>query len=608
MDTFTLIRRHPLRAAVTAFCLIATTAIAILFLQEGWALAGNQISDNSLFATAKIVVRATGAWIGLLLSAILLLAVIRRGRIYLPRRAAIYFLVGSVPLILYLWHFTQEHSLKRYAVSGDETSLLFQAEIFSRGMLWNKPLPIEVAPHFKRHHVATLPDREFSKYPPGFPLLLAAAKLTTGIEWTNLLVSLAIFLLLYTVSVRFSGARITGILAALFFALTTSTAFHAASYFSHPSVLLLVLLIVLVLATANQGFSRPLLIVLGLLTGAILLFRPWDAVLTGAALVLFFFREALFIPALGKRSLKERLFSFAHTVVVFGMGAVPMAVLFLFYQKIYTGDFFTSPYQLYYYGVNLIPSERLNEIHANWRAYFDKGLFTLTPNWLKAQADWTNKYLIWLLLLLPVLRLGRLRRFEWLVLFLPLTFILGYAVHDSGGGDSFGSRYYYPALWCWFYGAAEVTRTCALYLGRIRHTRPLFWLPYAAFLAVLFWYWRDDFPGKETGIMRGVNKRFALYGHVEKRVPPFEKAIVLIQTPTAMDRLFFTRHKLDYSDHILYGRYFDKEHLVSDLKRYFPDRTIYVFDWKKETKKIEFIRLERDEDTPYEKRPNDTHR
>lgn len=608
MAFYSLNSRRFARAGFLVLLAFVATVGTFLFIKHGLTLARADIDDNTLFVTCKVVVNTTQGWLLVVLSAVSLRAVIHKGRLFIPCYASFLFLVALIPLLLYLWYFTHTYSLKRYAVSGDETSMIFQAEVFSRGMLWNTPPAPEVAPHFKRHHVVTLHDREFSKYPPGFPLLLTVGKLTIGMAWVNMVVSLFIFFLLFVVATRLSGSRATGILTTLFFALTTSTAFHAASYFSHPSMMLLILLTVMVLASGESSCSRIRLFIAGLFIGLMLFFRTFDALLVLFTVGLFLIRELLFPPCKKVPSFLSRLRSFGTSLLFLGGGVAGLGILFAFYQKVYTGEFFTSPYQLYYYGVKLISGDRINEIHAHWRDYFDTGLFGLTPNWLKAQADWTNKYLIWTLPALPLVRLGRFRRFEWFTLFFPIVFIFGYAVHNSGGGDSFGARYYYPVLWCYFYGAAETAQTLARHLGRFRFTRLFSWLPYPLFLFLLFWYWREDFPGKETGIMRGVNKRFATYTHVERRIPPFEKAIVLIKTPAAMDRSFFTRHNLDFSDRVLYGRYFEKENLVTDLKRHFPDRALYVFNWKKETKTVEFLKLEREEDAPreHEKKVEDT--
>ncbi len=581
-------------------------AVAAYFLVKyGRQVAAVTIVDNNFHATAKLIVLAVAGWIGIILALVGMLSTRRRSRLFIPRRAYVLAMLLLVPLMAYLWNFTVQYSLKRYPVSGDEISMMFQADVFSRGKLWNTTMDLSVAPHFKRHHVVTLPEREFSKYPPGVPLLMALFTLTVGIEWTNVGITLATFFLLFFVVSRISGSRVAALLVGLLFAVSTSVIFHASSYFSHPAVMLLALAVVAAVMAAGKaaaGRGRDRLIVLaGAVIGLTLFFRMWDAVIIACAVGLFLTRE-LFFPPRGepRSSLRDRFRPYLRTVGLFCLGVVPFILLFLLYQKLYTGEFLTSPYKLYYYGHQLIASKRINEIHADMGDYYDKGLLGLTPNWLKAQAQWTNKYLIWLLLALPFLKLGRLRRYEWFLVFLPISYILGYAIHNAGGGDSFGARYYYPALWCWFYGAAESVHYLARRLWRYLH-----WVPYVPFLYFLFTYWQEDFPGKETGIMRGVNKRFALYEHVENRVPPGQKAVVLIKRPTAMDGSFFTRHAIDLSDRILYGRHFVKPRLAEDLLQQFPDRRIYVFDWDKKSKKINFYEIGGKAD---ETAVEDTHR
>ncbi|HOW51391.1 MAG TPA: hypothetical protein PLV42_05020 [bacterium] len=560
-------------------------------VKYGRLVAATSIHDNNFHATAQLIIIAASGWIGMILAAVGMLSTWRRSRIFIPRRAYLLAMILLVPLMAYLWSFTVQYSLKRYAVSGDEVSMIFQAEVFSRGMLWNKTMDSAIAPHFKRHHVITTPEREYSKYPPGLPLVMALFKKTVGIEWTNVGITLITFFLLFFVVSRISGSRVTALFTGLLFAVTTSVVFHASSYFSHPVVMLFVLLTVAILflagTQADERHRRPFFIAAGAAIGLILFFRTWDAVIIAAAVGLFLTRE-LFFPPAGQKNvpLKQRFYAFARIVGLVSVGCIPVILLFLLYQKIYTGEFFTSPYQLIYYKPQLLTGQRIGEIHADMSDYYSKGLLGLTPNWLNSQAQWTNKYLIWLLLALPFIKLGRLRRYEWLVVFLPICYVLGYAIHNAGGGDSFGARYYYPALWCWFYGAAET----AHFIGR-RLWRFIHWVPYAAFLYTLFIYSQEDFPGKETGIMRGVNKRFALYGQVEARVPQDEKVIVLIKHPPAMNESFFTRHSLDLSDRILYGQYVSKPRMVDDLKEKFPDRKIYVYDWDKYKRKVRFYEI-----------------
>jgi hypothetical protein len=92
----------------------------------------------------------------------------------IPKPAA-KFLIGGflvVTLVLGWW-------MKDGIVISDESAYRFQARIFSTGRLWANSLPGATSdprttpkPVFFAHHIQASP-RWFTKYPPGWPLMLA---------------------------------------------------------------------------------------------------------------------------------------------------------------------------------------------------------------------------------------------------------------------------------------------------------------------------------------------------------------------------------------------------------------------------------------------------
>ena len=89
------------------------------------------------------------------------------------RRNIAYLIIFSVIVMMFSSIIVNRYSFKGYPASGDEGSLWFQTELFKEGKLWNRSLDKSVMGLFKRHHVVTTEEREYSKYPPGPALLFA---------------------------------------------------------------------------------------------------------------------------------------------------------------------------------------------------------------------------------------------------------------------------------------------------------------------------------------------------------------------------------------------------------------------------------------------------
>lgn len=572
-------------AARIAVCVIACAYLIYSIYLDIIFLSVANVHEN----TVRFIATAAGITILKSTAAVLLLSLcfakIRNGRIYFRKFVFILIPVLMLPAMIYSYIFVQNNALLGHFVSGDESSMLFQAELFEAGKLYNENIPVSVAGHFKRHHVVMTEHLEFSKYPPGFPLLLAAFKKAGSENLANIAVTVLCFLLIYLIIYMISGYQITAVLASLLFIFATTVIFHAASYFSHPMTMLFLLFTVFFFLLAEKSGKSYFYILAGIAQGLNFIVRPFDAALIILAFILYFLPE---IKKEWKVILRKTLLALA--------GIIPFLVVFLIYQKIYTGSFFKSPYSLYLFSTNLATGQNLGEVTVGLSHYIFKGLGGFSWLWLKAQAHWSNQYLLWIALLLPVIRFKTLKKAERLIIALPLAYLFGYALHNAAGGDSFGGRYYYPVLWCWFYGAAEVFRFITE-----RYYRYLHFTLYFLFLGLIALYFHKDFQDKTVGIYGGVFKRFSIYSYTEDAVPAGEKAIVLIKRPFAMDPAFFTRHRFDYSDRLIYGRYYNESQLFEKMKKYFPDRSLYIFDYNKENDTVLFERISERDD---EKRQN----
>ncbi len=158
---------------------------------------------------------------------------------------------------------------------GDEVAYVLQGRIFSAGKLFLAPPAVAEA--FVADNVILTAERWCGKYPPGFPLLLAAGWLA-GAPWlvNPLLFGLVVYGLFRLGSKLYdSGTALTG---ALLFACLPFAFLQAASFMSHIASLAFVVWSLSLLADGHSEKSYPRLLAAGLLGGVAFLVRPMSAV------------------------------------------------------------------------------------------------------------------------------------------------------------------------------------------------------------------------------------------------------------------------------------------------------------------------------------------
>ncbi len=117
----------------------------------------------------------------------------------------------------------------------DEVSYLFQGKIFALLHFW---VPEPPAPEFfQSGFIERLDGRWFSKYPPGYPLLLVPA-LWAGVPWlVNALSSGVSLALIYLSGLKMFGKH-TAAWAAITGLVSPWVLFMSASYMSHPTTMM----------------------------------------------------------------------------------------------------------------------------------------------------------------------------------------------------------------------------------------------------------------------------------------------------------------------------------------------------------------------------------
>jgi 4-amino-4-deoxy-L-arabinose transferase-like glycosyltransferase len=220
----------------------------------------------------------------------------------------------------------------------DEFAYSWQAQVFADGRLY-LPTP-DFPDSFLVPFVVDYQGIRFSKYPPGWSLLLALGVRLGLRAWVNpLLAGLGVWLI-YLLGKRIFNAA-TGLLAA---ALTVSSPFfliNSGTLLNHP--LGLVLSAGLALAwlkafgVSNQSPRWKPALLAGLLTGALALTRPWTAI--GVAIPLSI--HALYI--LWRSDRQKRL-----SLGIFCLGAVASSSLLFLWQYLLTGNPILNTYTLWW--------------------------------------------------------------------------------------------------------------------------------------------------------------------------------------------------------------------------------------------------------------------
>ncbi len=136
---------------------------------------------------------------------------------------------------------------RAYPICMDEYGYVYQAEIFAEGRTHlDAPAP-ELEP-LREMYVIWADGKVFSKYPPGFSLVLSVGVLVGAPAAVNPLIAAFALLLLYVVALRLVGKPYALVIELV---VATNPFFlgYAASFFAHTMTLALALAVVAILTT-----------------------------------------------------------------------------------------------------------------------------------------------------------------------------------------------------------------------------------------------------------------------------------------------------------------------------------------------------------------------
>ena len=204
------------------------------------------------------------------------------------RRAALVIVVAGV-----FYALVARFALEGYPYSGDEYSMVLQAEGFARGVL-QAPAP-PYADWAAVDHVVM--DRSVrSKYPPGTAALLALG-VWAGVPWLVTPVEGMLALLVFWLTARLVLDARRAFLALVFLAAMPLFAYQAATFLSHSATLLFGALAILAVVLWGRSGRAGWLVLFGVSVGCVWLIRPVDGALLGLSLLAFRSLGALLIGA-----------------------------------------------------------------------------------------------------------------------------------------------------------------------------------------------------------------------------------------------------------------------------------------------------------------------
>jgi hypothetical protein len=442
--------------------------------------------------------------------------------------------------------------LQRFPNSGDEYSYLLQAKILAQGNLSVPSVPEAIRDAFTLDHVVD-DGRVRSKYPPGWPLLLAAGELV-GQPWLiNPLIG-ALFTAILFLILRARCSTRAAWLAMVPVGLSPFLAFQSASYMSHVTGLAAQALALWMVGHHRAERSGAWLAGAGAIIGFGFLTRPLNGALMGLAFL------AWFRPAAYKRAFW------------FGVGVLPMVLLFLAYNAIQFGHPLTTGHDAYrptliaLYGVEH-PELSLSNVehyavHIRW-------LIDL-PRWLVPGMLITVPFGIYSLWRHEDAVSRKLA--HYCLTSLALTLAVSHLIVPSLG-DTYGPRFLMQAL----VPIALFSGAGLDYLSRQRHWPVGVYVAGCAICAVVT---INRYVGAAEEVGPVIEKRMTLERAVQDRA--LDQAVVFLRSTYRHGPHWYVRNSPSFKGKVVYA--IDRGQQANEqVMAHYPGYTGYRFVWRRGT-------------------------
>lgn len=334
---------------------------------------------------------------------------------------SIYYMMLMAFGFFFMTIFITDRVLEAFPNSSDEYAYIFQAEMFSRGKLWESAH--DLPDFFYNNNIAQHDGILVSRFPPGWPLVLSGAfEVGLNPALMNPILGLISLVVFYFFVRRYYGVSVA-VWSVFGMALTGFYIFNSASYFSHVSCFLVTLLFVFNIYLYRDSNKVIYAILAGFFLAFVVVIRYYTALLIFVPFLIYLIMQCKWRVI--------RLF------VLMGIGSLPCIVYLLWYNYSITGNALV-PVTIWAY-----PSEQLGFVKGHT---FLKGLEHLVRRILMF-AYWTSPGL----LLLYAFYLFRKIRSQEDRLVRPeeytfLMLVLGYFFYYQIGGNQYGPRFLFEAF------------------------------------------------------------------------------------------------------------------------------------------------------------------
>lgn len=311
--------------------------------------------------------------------------------------------------------------LEGFPNSSDEYAYIFQAEMFSRDKLWERAH--DLPDFFYNNNIAQHDGIIVSRFPPGWPLVLSGAfEIGMHPALVNPLLGLVSLVVFYLFVNRYYGKTVA-VWSCFALGLSGFYLFNSASYFSHVSCLLIVLLFVFNIYLYREKNKLIYAVLAGFFLAFVVVIRYYTALL-------------IFVPFLISLIVDYR-WRVIRLFILMGIGSVPSMAYLLWYNYSITGNAF-MPVTMWAY-----PSEQIGFVKGH---SFLQGMEHLVRRTFMF-VYWTSPGLLFLYLVYlyrkiksPVDRLVRPEDYTF------LTLVIGYFFYYQIGGNQYGPRFLFEAL------------------------------------------------------------------------------------------------------------------------------------------------------------------
>lgn len=452
----------------------------------------------------------------------------------------------TVALFTILSVYVAAYILDSFPNSADEYAYLFQAEAISRGKLWDTPHQLK--DFFEFHHIAQINNMWIGRFPPGWPLVLAAAYVASIPTYMiNVVLGAISLVVLYLFCKRFYNERVA-VWATICTAFTATVIFNAASFFSHTSSFLEMLLFVYFFYLYIDKKKAQHALLAGFFLGLLTITRYFTAFL-------------IFIPFFVYLVYNDKLKSF-QTLVLIGLGAIPPMLFLLWYNYAITGD-------------PLLPVTM-------W-AYDDEALGFVNGHTPIKGAEYVMRrilmFIAWVspafLILYGVLLWNKIKNKSERLLhpedYAFVLLMIGYFFYYHNGGNQYGPRFYFEAIpFVIVFGLVKVLQT--------RNRWGLALIITGSVYALI------KIPIIATHEHAIIKEREHVYQLVEEK--GVRNAVVFIGSGAGLLRPMpnkdLTRNDKSYKNDVIYA--LDLKEKNKELINYYKGRKFYIY--KRDTREV----------------------